>query len=91
MDTKIIVLASLLCGALIVCHVAGEPLEDKLPDTTGLFFGKRGSHPNMNNLLFGRRSYSGKVGASKVVDVDEAREACRVAAQTCSRWGFYDN
>jgi len=42
---------------LLLGSVLSAPLDEQLPDTTGLFFGKR-AHPDMNTLLFGRRSYS---------------------------------
>merc|ERR1712105_186401 len=57
MDTKLTILVSVLTFILLLGCVCSAPLDEQLPDTTGLFFGKR-SHPNMNSLLFGRRSYS---------------------------------
>ena len=35
METKIVVLAAILCTSLLVQNLAAEPLEDALPDTTG--------------------------------------------------------
>lgn len=35
METKIVVLASILCTILLVQHLSAEPIEDQLPDTTG--------------------------------------------------------
>ena len=49
----VVVFVSLL--TLYVQQTEALPLEDQLPEDTGLFFGKRSSHnPNFNNLLFGR-------------------------------------
>lgn len=47
----------------------------------GLFFGKRASHPNLNNLLFGRRSY-GQL-KNKILHED-ARRICRNVVAMCS-------
>lgn len=78
METKIVVLATILCTMLVLSQVSAAPLEDQLPDTTGLFFGKR-NHPNMNNLLFGRRS-----------NEYDARRMCKYVESVCSRWGVND-
>lgn len=37
----VILLASVFSVVLLARHATAEPLEDQLPDTTGLFFGKR--------------------------------------------------
>ncbi|KAI0221842.1 hypothetical protein LSAT2_026902 [Lamellibrachia satsuma] len=78
----------MLACVLLVClaHLTStEPLEDQLPDTTGLFFGKRSSNPNLNNLLFNRRSYSqARPGKFSLAD---ARRVCRTVRVTCARWG----
>ena len=85
MQTKILVIfASILAAMLVFQCACADPLRDQLPDTTGLFFGKRGSHPNMNNLLFGRRSYP-------IEDLDDARRVCRAVQATCARWGLDEN
>lgn len=46
-------IAAVVCMLLLGHLTLG--LEDQLPDTNGLFFGKRFSHPHQNNLLFGKR------------------------------------
>ena len=84
MQTKIVILATILAAMLVFQCACADPLRDQLPDTTGLFFGKRGSHPNMNNLLFGRRSYP-------IEDLEDARKVCRAVQATCARWGLDEN
>lgn len=63
--------------------VAAPALDDQLPDTTGLFFGKRAFHPNMNNLLFGRRSFGQPTP-------EEAQYICKSVKTTCARLGLDD-
>merc|ERR1712137_288821 len=88
MDTKLVIIATFLCSVLVMYSVTGDPLEDQLPDTTGLFFGKRASHPNLNNLLFGRRSY-GQL-KNKILHED-ARRICRNVVAMCSGLAVEDN
>ena len=37
METKLVVLAAILCTSLLIQNLAAEPLEDALPDTTGMY------------------------------------------------------
>lgn len=55
-------------------------MEDHPPADSGLFFGKR-ANPNMNNLLFGRRS---SLDPRKVVQATD--EFCKNAVTACSNW-----
>ena len=84
MDSKIVVFVCMFVAMLMFQCACADPLRDQLPDTSGLFFGKRSSHPNMNNLLFGRRSYP-------VEDFEDARKICRAVLATCARWGLEEN
>ena len=88
-DTMEAKLAAMLACVAFVCLarlVTSEPLEDQLPDTTGLFFGKRSSNPNLSSLLFNRRSYSQpQPGKFSMAD---ARRVCRTVQLTCARWGL---
>lgn len=59
-----------------------DSVADQLPDTTGLFFGKR-SHPNMNGLLFGKRNMD-----QDKFDAEEARQVCKAVQVTCEKWGL---
>jgi hypothetical protein len=102
-------LACLLLATVCIFFLLAVPqmtnaaaLEDQLPDTTGLFFGKRGLHPNMNNLLFGRRSSmasSAAAGAGPAgrppmalerLNEQEARNVCRAIRDTCSKLALDD-
>jgi len=79
--------------ASVLKTTSAAALEDQLPDTTGLFFGKRGTHPNMNNLLFGRRS-SEAAAHQLVLDrlrEDEARQVCKAVRITCSKLALDDD
>ncbi len=49
---------------------------------SGLFFGKRASHPNLNNLLFGRRSY----GLQSKLMHEDVRRVCRTVVPVCSKY-----
>ena len=85
------ILAVCLSVAMVCAGVDAVPLEDQqLPDTTGLFFGKRAAHPNMNNLLFGRRSYTAQLEGAKLT-ADDAQYICKSIRTTCNKWGIYDD
>nr|QUP52016.1 SIFamide [Urechis unicinctus]QUP52029.1 FFamide [Urechis unicinctus] len=88
MDSRVMMMSLVtlsLVACLLVNQVTAEPLEDQLPETSGLFFGKRSSHPNMNNLLFGRRSYA-QLAAK--LQMEEAREFCQTVKEQCARVGL---
>ena len=89
MDAKLLVFALATSCLLLLSQVTCEPLEDQLPDTTGLFFGKRASHPNMNNLLFGRRSSYDQLAAK--MTLEDARKICRNVQKTCDAWGVMED
>jgi len=78
--TSTLLLSLLLVGTLSRGLHAAAALDDQLPDTTGLFFGKRGPHPNMNNLLFGRRSLL--AGMSP----EEAQYICKAVRSSCDKY-----
>ena len=52
---------------------------------SGLFFGKkRASHPNMNNLLFGRRSsYASDANGQQTRGLERAYALCMNIKKTC--------
>ena len=52
---------------------------------SGLFFGKkRASHPNMNNLLFGRRSsYASDANGQQSRGLERAYALCMNIKKTC--------
>lgn len=83
-------LAAVACMALISMssQVGAAALEDQLPDTTGLFFGKRAAHPNMNNLLFGRRSsYATR---PMLIDRPLTEDICKAVRVTCAKLALDD-
>lgn len=77
------ILAAAICMSLITMNseAGAAALEDQLPDTTGLFFGKRAAHPNMNNLLFGRRSLTPR----QLLDRPLTEDVCRAVHISCSK------
>jgi hypothetical protein len=83
------ILAAVVCMALITVtsEVRAAALEDQLPDTTGLFFGKRAAHPNMNNLLFGRRSFSSR----QLMERPLTEDVCKAVHISCSKLGLNDD
>lgn len=83
------ILAAVVCMSLITMksEVGAAALEDQLPDTTGLFFGKRAAHPNMNNLLFGRRSFSQR----QLLDRPLTEDVCRAVHISCSKQRLDDD
>ena len=85
-------LAAVACIALVsvFSQVGAAALEDQLPDTTGLFFGKRAAHPNMNNMLFGRRS--GYVTRQMLLQRPPAlnEELCKAIRIACAKLALSD-
>jgi hypothetical protein len=80
---SLLVVLCLAISLVLRSSVAAPALDDQLPDTTGLFFGKRAFHPNMNNLLFGKRSYGQPTP-------EETQYICRSVKNTCVRLGLDD-
>jgi hypothetical protein len=86
---------------------AAANLDDLLPDTTGLFFGKRASHLNMNNLLFGNRfnedaiafnkllpgvsSVLGAAARGRELREKEAELVCRAVRRSCEKYRLWDD
>lgn len=83
---SLLMVLTLGVSLVIRSSTAAPPLDDQLPDTTGLFFGKRAFHPNMNNLLFGKRNY----GAGQQPTPEEAIYVCKSVKATCARMGLDD-
>jgi len=83
--------AAVLCLVLITMssEVSAAALDDQLPDTTGLFFGKRATHPNMNNLLFGRRSYASRPLLTDRLPLTD--DICKAVQITCSKLALLDD
>lgn len=58
----------------------------------GLFFGKkRASHPNMNNLLFGRRSYGADALRVAPSNMERAYALCMNIKKTYESLGLQDD
>merc|ERR1712004_390787 len=83
----LVIFSSVISCLLLLSTVSAEPLEDQLPDTTGLFFGKRASHPNMNNLLFGRRSSYENLG-DRELTMKQAQRICENVQKSCVAYGI---
>ena len=88
METRVLIIATFFCVVLALTQVMCASLEERLPENTGLFFGKR-SHPNMNNLLFGRRSWEPPYADKPTVE--NTRQVCRKILERCERLGVLDN
>ena len=89
-----LVLLALALLALAPASTAA-PLDDQLPDTTGLFFGKRApSHPNMNNLLFGHRSLVDSLAAAasgqRAMSAEEAGYVCKAVRASCEKYRMWE-
>ena len=81
MEAKLVIFAGILSVILAISHVSAQPIaDDRIPDETGLFFGKRRHmNPNVNNLLFGRRS-------SSLLSPDDVKHVCKSVISTCVNW-----
>jgi len=75
-----LLVAFLLVGALSRGLHGAAVLDDQVADSTGLSLDKRGSHPNMNNLLFGRRSLLAGMTP------EEAQYICKAVHTSCAKY-----